>query len=128
MLSVKKKANLNRIFYLIIGIFLGWLGHNFLANRLEVIRNYGISFGLEFNFLFLIIIVLFLSYFWVKNQSIDLGVILVGGVINLVDRLYFGYVRDYWQFFLVYNNLADWLIGIGIGLFVIKLLWKKRHE
>ena len=127
MLNVKKKANL-KIFCLIIAIILGWLGHDFLADKLEIVKNYGISFGLEINWLFLVGIVLFLSFFWVKNKRLDVGIILVGGIINLIDRLYFGYVRDYWQFFLVYNNLADWLIGVGIGLFFIKFLWKESRK
>ena len=49
----------------------------------------------------------------------------VGGWINLIDRLIFGYVRDYWTLGWVYNNLADWLIQIGIIIFLSELWIKK---
>jgi lipoprotein signal peptidase len=55
-----------------------------------------------------------------------LEIILIGGLINLIDRLVFGYVRDYWWFVGVYNNLADWLIGVGVLIFFIKILWKEK--
>jgi lipoprotein signal peptidase len=127
---VKKKANLKRLILLGLEIVGGWLVHNFLASRGEVIKNYGVSFGINlgvFSFLS-IIFVLILLVFWWREKSLFLEIIIVGGTINLIDRLFFGGVSDYWYFFGVYNNLADWLIGIGIGLFLIKSLWKQQHK
>jgi len=52
---------------------------------------------------------------------------LIGGLINIVDRLVFGYVRDYWNFGgALINNLNDWLIGVGVLLFLLEMIWKKQ--
>jgi len=61
---------------------------------------------------------------WKKNFW-GINLVLLGGWINMIDRLVFGYVRDYWQFGVVYNNLADWIISIGVGMFVWEL-WKEK--
>lgn len=42
-----------------------------------------------------------------------------------MDRLFFGYVRDYWYFFGIYNNLADWSIAIGVLLSIIEIYAKR---
>ena len=130
MLNVKKKASLKSIFWLILGTGLGWEGHSLLANNGEVIKNYGISFGLNSNvFIFLyIFFILVLSYFWWIDQKNGWLLILMGGWINLIDRISWGYVRDYWWFFGVYNNLADWLIGMGSLLILGKYLWQKKYK
>jgi lipoprotein signal peptidase len=53
--------------------------------------------------------------------------IFIGGFLNLLERMVLGYVRDYWNLLYsgLYNNINDWIIGIGV-LFCLKdLLWKK---
>ena len=48
------------------------------------------------------------------------GVILIvfGGVGNLVSRVIYGGVRDYWNFFgLFYNNIWDYLITLGLIIY-----------
>ena len=127
MLNVKRKKNLSWLIGLIL--FLGlWKGHDFVAKNNELIKNFGISFGWDIWGVGLIttVIVLFLFCLWLKSNDWGMFLIAVGGVINLIDRWSFGYVRDYWRFGTVYNNLADWLIGIGVSLFLIKSLWKKK--
>jgi lipoprotein signal peptidase len=52
------------------------------------------------------------------DKSISL--ILAGGGVNLIDRLRFGYVRDYWIWKWFYNNIADWVIGLGVVWMLIK--------
>jgi lipoprotein signal peptidase len=53
--------------------------------------------------------------------------IFIGGFLNLFERIIFGYVRDYWNFLGVglYNNINDWIIGVGVLICLIDLLWKK---
>ena len=126
MLNVKKKKNLS--FGVILNLWLlGELSHFSLASTKEVVKNYGISFGINGGFFIIlnIIFVVILTKIWFKNNLLGLGLMLVGGWINLIDRLIFGYVRDYWTLGWVYNNLADWLIQIGVIIFLSELWIKK---
>jgi lipoprotein signal peptidase len=123
---VRKKENLNLgVWILIFG--LAFLGHNFIAERSFLFENYGFSFSWESpnTLLVNIIFAIFLGYFYIKERKWSLGLLLIGGLINLIDRWGLGYVRDYWSFGIIVNNLADWLIGIGILLFLVGL-WKKN--
>lgn len=126
MLNVKKKKKLS--FVVILSIWLlGELVHFSLASTNNIIKNYGISFGINGGFFIIlnIIFVVILTKIWFKNNLLSLGLMSVGGWINLIDRLIFGYVRDYWYLGRVYNNLADWLIQIGIIIFLSELWIKK---
>jgi lipoprotein signal peptidase len=123
---VKKKKKLS--FVVILSIWLlGELVHFSLASTNNIIKNYGISFGINGGFFIIlnIIFVVILTKIWFKNNLLSLGLMSVGGWINLIDRLIFGYVRDYWYLGRVYNNLADWLIQIGIIIFLSELWIKK---
>jgi len=59
-------------------------------------------------------------------EIIGLLLILVGGGFNLFERFAYGHVNDYWNFLGtgIYNNINDWLISIGLILF-IWASWKK---
>jgi len=127
VLSVKKKANL-KIWRLLAGIIFFTLVHVALSENNSLIKNYGVSFGIN-GTIFLVLNIFFVLFLWwlyLKEEYRSWGVILVGGMINLIDRIRLGYVNDYWWFFGLYNNLADWLIGIGVLLFVIELLCQKK--
>jgi lipoprotein signal peptidase len=127
VLSVKKKKNLNVGKILIVWLVTE-LVHNRLAMSGNVIKNYGISFGINGVFFILlnIIFVLLITTIWTRQKLYGLSLLVVGGWINLVDRIIFGYVRDYWQLGWVYNNLADWLIAGGVLIILFELLWEKR--
>ena len=58
---------------------------------------------------------------------IGLFLIVIGGGLNTYERVRFGQVHDYWNFLGtgIYNNINDWLIGIGLILFLISI-WKKK--
>lgn len=106
---------------------VGELAHHWLSVTRVVVENYGISFGVRgWFFIFLnVIFVVVLTRIWWKNNLAGINLVVVGGWINLIDRIYFGYVRDYWQFGWVYNNLADWMIQIGVIMFLSKIWIKK---
>jgi lipoprotein signal peptidase len=95
-----------------------------------MVRNYGVSFGFNIGGILLnIAVFLILGYkvIW-RGEGGGLAAVFWGGGLNLVDRIRFGYVRDYWElFFGLYNNLADWMIVLGAGVFIINL-WMKRSE
>ena len=127
MLSVKKKKKLRLVFGLAL-ILVVWLCHNFLVSWLGVdIRNKGVSFGWNgFGVILLNLILLFwLTWFGWKKNDFGVGIILVGGWVNMVDRMVFGYVRDYWWLGPVYNNIADWIISVGVIIFGWKICKKK---
>lgn len=128
MSNVKTRKRLRLLIFL-LALVLGWLVHNYFAFVFGVVaENFGISFGwggkLVTGFGFILLVVL--TGWWWQSKS-ELFLVLVGGWINLVDRLIFGYVRDYWRFISVYNNFADWLIGIGVGWFILNL-WKQNQK
>jgi lipoprotein signal peptidase len=122
---VKKRKNFSFLFLELLTLFFG-IVHNVLANTGQVVKNYGISFGINGSFFILlsILFVLILSFVFNKTKSFGLGLMLTGGLINLIDRIVLGYVRDYWYLTgQVYNNLADWLIGIGILFCLVECIW-----
>ncbi len=94
------------------------------------------------NLLFLFIsslAICFIFYFY-KNTpkthpllATGFALILGGAVGNLIDRFRFGKVVDFLDFFLGnYHwpafNVADSAISIGVGIFLIHLLFKKMPE
>lgn len=126
MLSVKKKKKIK--IGAVLGLWLiGELAHHWLSVARVVVKNFGISFGIGgWFFIFLnVIFLVLLTRTWWKNNLAGINLVIVGGWINLIDRIFFGYVRDYWQFGWVYNNLADWMIQIGVIIFLSKIWIKK---
>lgn len=95
--------------------------------------NTGVSFGVFsqipplFLGIFLVAVLVALlelfSAFWSKYPY--LGVLFfAGGISNILDRWWFGAVRDWLPLpgTGLYNNLADWYIAVAIiGLFLLEL-------
>ena len=128
MLSVKRKKRVK--IGTVFGVWLiGMLAHHWLSSTMVVTKNYGISFGVGgwFFILLSVIFVVMLSIIWWKNNFVGVNLIVAGGWINLIDRIIFGYVRDYWQFGWVYNNIADWMIQIGVIIFLLEI-WIKKSK
>jgi len=122
-------VKLKKIVFLIIGVLIEFLIHWWICNRGIVVKNYGISFSIYWvnSLLLNIIFILIIGWFYWKEKSYFLSLVLIGGLINIVDRLVFGYVRDYWNFGgALINNLNDWLIGVGVLLFLLEMIWKKQ--
>lgn len=127
MSLVKKKKKLNLCFFGVLSVVLGYVLHCYLAEQWQVFPNKGVSFGISG---YLLVGVAFLVLLMVlvmslKKQDVGLMIVVVGGLINFIDRMVFGYVRDYWSLGFVYNNLADWIIVLGI-LYSIVALWKRK--
>ncbi len=107
---------------------MGLLGlHDFLAECSKVlIKNSGFSFGGSFwgsNYLQLgLLLVMGMAVLRGKG-GVGLVWFWLGGLGNMIDKLRFGYVRDYWQIGKtnLYNNVWDWLIFLGVMVFL------KRH-
>lgn len=106
VLNVVKKANLSEM----------------------IVKNYGISFGIDGSFFILLSIIFVLLFLFLSiKKGGGYWLIFIGGFLNLIERIVLGYVRDYWNFFGLglYNNINDWIIGVGVLICLINLLWKK---
>ena len=59
------------------------------------------------------------------------GMIVGGAIGNIVDRLHFGYVVDFIDFYRIWGNIfnvADSCITIGVALLLISSLVSRRHQ
>jgi lipoprotein signal peptidase len=92
-----------------------------------MIFNTGVSFGIEMPMVVIVVMILGLIYWFVKERSWGLFLMIVGGLSNLGERLIYGGVRDYWKipYTTLYNNLADWLIFVGLVLYIWQKIIKK---
>ncbi len=124
---VTKYLVLNKPVSLIKGIFYFTLVH-----------NRGAAFGILKNqvpfFIVTSLAAIILIYFDLKENkdkqpliyNLSLSLILAGGLGNLVDRLFFGYVIDFFDFRIwPVFNVADSAITIGAILLGWSILFRK---
>jgi len=105
-----------------------WVIHGLFFSLSEVlVKNNGVSFGYSGWLVSLLNIgaLVYLFWFWWRSNYVGINFVLIGGGVNMIDRMFLGYVRDYWWFGPVYNNIADWLIGIGVIVFLWEI-WRKK--
>lgn len=95
-----------------------------------IVKNYGVSFGQSFPGVVVISIFLLGILTWMawRERKFSLWLAVVGGGLNLGERLYFGYVRDYWKIpgIPLYNNINDWLIFGGVVWYLLEKLREKK--
>lgn len=117
--------------------------------ELTYLRNYGAAFsslegiGMWFFILLTLIAIGVMIYAFFKTDSskIDfaLALIIAGALGNLLDRLFFGYVRDFFRFYIFGHpfavfNVADVCITVGFILLVLVWLaddiksWRERKK
>ncbi|MFZ2310722.1 MAG: signal peptidase II [Patescibacteria group bacterium] len=112
--------------------------HNILGDILtfNFIPNYNIAFSLPLRgpwltiviSLIIISIIIYLLFSKLKKiEKISFFFILLGAISNLLDRLQYGYVIDYFdlKWFTIFN-LADVLITFGTIVLILSL-FKKSH-
>ncbi len=110
----------------------------FIGNLLTLtyVENRGAAFGMMQNmsWLFAIITVLMIALFFfiiikkkITSKFFALSTVLIvgGGLGNLIDRIFRGFVVDYLQlsFFPYVCNLADYCITIGAFMLIIFVLF-----
>ena len=117
---------------IILLIGLDQITKAYFVSRDFFVPNYGLPFGLDFGVLVNSIIVFFglIFFFWLfwktrtrQNKLLNWGFILVlaGALTNLLDRLMFGYVRDFINLGLGFTfNLADIFIVLGLILILFQ--------
>jgi signal peptidase II len=104
-------------------------------------RNFHGAFGLfGSNAVLLIgmaIVVLVLFWFSFRESAarsrlvrIAFGMIVGGAIGNIVDRLHYGYVIDFVDFYRIWPNIfnvADSCITVGVALLLLSSLVSRRH-
>ena len=103
---------------------------------LVYVENRGVAFGMfkDMRWIFVAltsVVIIVFTVLLIKNGSksklfsIASALIIGGGIGNLIDRVFLGYVVDYLQlsFFSPVCNFADYCITIGTVLLVIYLLF-----
>ncbi len=104
--------------------------------KLTYVENKGVAFGMfsDMRWLFValtsVLLFFIIFYMFKKRPSgkmfyIASGLIIGGGIGNLIDRVLYGYVIDYLSlsFFSPVCNFADYCITIGTALLIIYLLF-----
>ncbi len=114
-----------------------------LHGKMFFYKNHGLSFSIPipdqlflYFYIFSFLILLIIVWQFVKILKNDYRQpmyefqitgqeLLMGGIIsNLIDRLKFGFVIDYLNFYFFYNNLADLMLIAGALLLLYKHLKK----
>ncbi len=131
----------------------GFDGKNFnlIPNVLSIFSHYntGAAWGIfggklwfliTVSVLFLMLIIVFDIFFKSKHSLYSVGIsFIIGGAVgNMIDRIFFGYVRDFLQFDFInfpIFNLADSFLVVGVILLAIYVLFfykvkkdKKENE
>lgn len=108
------------------------IGNDFLG--LEIVHNTGMAFGFNdgnIKNIFLTIFVLLIVLNFVKNQieridnktTIALSLVIAGGISNLIDRIFRGFVIDFIKIYKIPNfNFADICIVLGWGFLIVFLI------
>jgi signal peptidase II len=132
-------------FFVIADQFLKFLASRFFEGGIFIFgkvfvfdfyQNYGVAFGLKIpNFLFYLLVILIIYFIFEKFKQeikakdfyllLALSFILSGAISNLGDRIFRGYVVDYFFIYpMSYFNLADLAILTG----VIMVGWKELKK
>lgn len=89
--------------------------------------NQGVSFGIFQGIPVWVVGLVWMGLFLYAVKMRELwervGVILIlmGGAGNIISRVMYGGVVDNLRFFgLFYNNIWDWIIGIGVVIYIIQ--------
>lgn len=104
--------------------------------RFIYVENKGAAFGMLENqrwiFITITVVVIALFIYYILKKKITSKLFLAasalligGGVANLIDRIFLGYVVDYLQlsFFSPVCNFADYCVVIGTGLLIIYVIF-----
>jgi lipoprotein signal peptidase len=94
-----------------------------------MIKNFGMSLGKMLpGLIWYETGVWIMAVVWfLKSKNWRVGLVVLGGGLNLWERFRVGFVTDYWRipYTNIYNNVNDWLIFIGAALYLWQQLKKK---
>lgn len=132
-------AVLDQIIKYFVSLYLQPIGSVSVIDNLfslTYVENNGVAFGMfsDMRWLFVVltgvIIAIIVAYMFKKRPKekifyISTALIIGGGIGNLIDRIFYGYVIDYLSlsFFPPVCNFADYCITVGTVILMIYLLF-----
>jgi signal peptidase II len=118
--------------HLVIPRFLRW---NFTENLHGAFGLFGSNAVLLIGMAMVVLVIFWFSYREAAAQSrlvrVAFGMIIGGAIGNIVDRLHYGYVIDFIDFYRIWPNIfnvADSCITVGVSLLLISGLVARRHH
>ena len=111
--------------------------------NLSFVKNFGAGFGIfqgaKFGLIAVSVIIFLLITYYVAHKRktiqlstlIPLAMIAGGGISNVTDRLHFGYVVDYINFYCIdypVFNLADICVVVGVFWIAVKIAFAKEPK
>ena len=100
-----------------LGIAVLWWCHDKLAGFYGLNINQGITGGIKVPEWLVGVALVGMVGWYLRRRVTDWRweMILVGGGVNMIDRVVWGGVRDYWSLpYGWHNNINDWVIFIGL--------------
>ncbi|PJA48419.1 MAG: signal peptidase II [candidate division SR1 bacterium CG_4_9_14_3_um_filter_40_9] len=99
--------------------------------NLGIARSMGLPLIITIVISLVALVLFFVIYYRGYINIIIAGFLIAGALGNLMDRLWFGGVRDFiniriWDFPIF--NIADVFLNIGIILFIIKEIWPGKKK
>ncbi len=132
-------AVLDQIIKYFVSLYLQPIGSVSVIDNLfslTYVENNGVAFGMfsDMRWLFVVLtgvlIAIIVAYMFKKRPKekifyISTALIIGGGIGNLIDRIFYGYVIDYLSlsFFPPVCNFADYCITVGTVILMIYLLF-----
>lgn len=112
--------------------------------NLVMVWNRGVSFGMFAgdNMRWILVavagVISIVVFFWLRNAtnrmlSIGLGLVLGGAIGNIIDRVRFGAVADFFDFDLIFMrwpafNVADMAIVVGVIVILFENLFQGHNS
>lgn len=128
-----------------VSVLSAWAAESFLTQRIGILGSFaglqhslnpGVAFGVRFAPMLQVslIIIALAVVAWMgrstktMGERIAYGLILGGGIANIIDRLPDGLVTDYFQVgsFPIFN-VADSCITVGVGLLLLEVFQRERR-
>lgn len=129
IMTAKNQAGIFKLAYLTFSILLTLQLVNFFVFKYSSFSlNNQMVFGLAGNnitaYLVSLLIFTILVFFYLKQiLTLEIGLVLAGLLSNVLDRVFYGGVIDYFSiFFIPKFNLADILIVVGSIILVYKIV------
>ena len=133
------RISLIMLIFFILDRVLKYLAVN---GKIFFVKNSGAAFSFLipenlFLYFYILVFLIFIFLIWQLIKSLQennllsvVGYLLlvIGCASNIIDRIKFGFIVDYVNFYFFYNNLADVMIVAGVGILVIDFLSKKRDN